>query len=119
MKEDVLQNFKREQKKREFKEKVKAKFQKGKEFCYQNKDTIAIAAPIVASGLVAIIKVTGKHINLKKQEDIKELYCYDRSLGHYWSLRRNLTNKEWVEIDKRKKKGERLSDILSEMKVLK
>ena len=56
---------------------------------------------------------------MKKEKDLKDLYCYDRSLGHYWTLRRRLTNAEWVEIDKRKNNGERLADILSELKVLK
>jgi len=53
------------------------------------------------------------------KEKAKDLYCYDRSVGHYWKLRRELSNKEWLEIDQREKNGERLSDILSEMKVLK
>ena len=59
-----------------------------------------------------------KHAALAKEQDLKDLYCYDRSLGHYWKLRRELTNDEWLEIDKRKKEGERLSDILDDMKVL-
>jgi len=50
---------------------------------------------------------------------LKDLYCYDRSLGHYWKLRRELTNSEWVEIDQRKQNGERLADILDELKALK
>ena len=53
------------------------------------------------------------------KEKVKDLYCYDRSVGHYWKLRRELSNKEWLEIDQREKNGERLSDILSEMKVMK
>ena len=75
--------------------------------------------PIVIGGITTVAKVVGKHVNLHKQEDLKDLYCYDRSLGHYWKLRRELTNQEWLEIDKRKKNGERLSDILDELKVLK
>ena len=63
--------------------------------------------------------MVGKRVNLRKEEKLKDLYCYDRSLGHYWALRRELTNKEWVEINKRKQNGERLADILSELKVLK
>ena len=63
--------------------------------------------------------MVSKRINLRKQEELKDLYCYDRSLGHYWRLRRELSNKEWLEIDQRKKNGERLSDILAEMTVLK
>ena len=56
---------------------------------------------------------------MHKEKDLKDLYCYDRSLGHYWRLRRELTNAEWIEIDKRKNNGERLADILDELKVLK
>ena len=63
--------------------------------------------------------MVSKRINLRKQEELKDLYCYDRSLGHYWRLRRELTNAEWLEIDRRKKNGERLADILEELKVLK
>lgn len=61
----------------------------------------------------------GDWFNRNKEEAVKNLYCYDRSLGHYWCLRRELSNKEWLEIDQRKKNGERLSDILAELKVLK
>lgn len=34
-----------------------------------------------------------------------------------WEYR--LSNREWLEIDNRKRNGERLSEILDEMKVLK
>lgn len=70
-------------------------------------------------GVTTVCKVVGKRITLHKEEGVKNLYCYDRSLGHYWRLRRELSNKEWLEIDQRKKNGERLSDILAELKVLK
>lgn len=80
-------------------------------------------ATFIGTSVVAVTKITvkaiGKHHNLVKEEHVKTHYCYDRSLGHYWALRRELTNREWLEIDSRKKAGERLSDILSEMKVLK
>ena len=56
---------------------------------------------------------------MDKEKKVKDLYCYDRSLGHYWALRRELTNAEWVLVDKRKANGERLADILDELKVLK
>lgn len=114
-----MDDFKRESKKREFKEKVRMKFQNGKEWIMRNKETVITLTPVIIGGVTTITKVVGKRLNLRKQEDLKDLYCYDRSLGHYWRLRRELTNKEWLEIDKRKKNGERLSDILSEMKVLK
>lgn len=115
----ILIDFKREQMKREFKEKVNSKIQAGKEWVVQNKDVLITLTPVVIGGLTTITKVVGKNVNLRKQESVKNLYCYDRSLGHYWSLRRELTNKEWLEIDRRKKNGERLADILEELKVLK
>lgn len=85
----------------------------------QNKEIINLAIPVVFGCLTTVIKVAGKRANLRKEENLKKFYCYDRSLGHYWELRRELTNKEWLRVDQRKKNGERLSDILAEMKVLK
>lgn len=114
-----MKDFKRETRKRALKEKVSVKIQNGKEWYKRNKELVLTLTPVVITGATTIIKVVGKRNNLRKQEDLKELYCYDRSLGHYWRLRRELSNKEWLEIDARKKNGERLSDILSEMKVLK
>lgn len=98
---------------------VEQKARKIGDWCKDHEAELAVAIPAVAGGVTAIVKVVGKRINLKKQEDVKQLYCYDRSLGHYWALRRDLTNKEWLEIDQKRKRGERLSDILAELKVLK
>lgn len=102
-----------------FKEKIKAKIQNGKEWIVRNKEAVIVFTPIAIKGLTSVVKVVGKNINLRKQESVKNLYCYDPKLGHYWSLRRELTNKEWLEIDRRKKNGEQLSEILDELKVLK
>ena len=114
-----IDDFRKEAKRRQFKEKLNQKFQKGKEWIVRNKEAVIVLTPIAIKGVTTIIKVAGKHANLHKEEQLKDLYCYDRSLGHYWKLKRELTNKEWLEIDQRKKNGERLSDILDELKVLK
>lgn len=114
-----LEDFRKEARKRELKNKVDSKIQKGREWFARNKEAVIAFIPVAIGGITTVVKVVGKRVNLHKQEELKDLYCYDRSLGHYWRLRRELTNKEWLEIDKRKKNGERLSDILSEMKVLK
>lgn len=114
-----MKDFKKEAKRRAYKEKVIEKIQNGKEWIIQNKEAVITLTPVIIGGITTIAKVVGKHKNLRKEEDLKDLYCYDRSLGHYWRLRRELTNQEWLEIDRRKKNGERLSDILAELKVLK
>ena len=103
----------------EFKWKLKKAFRKGKEWAVRNKELLIVITPAVAGAVTTIVKVVGKRANLHKEEELKDLYCYDRSLGHYWRLRRELSNKEWVEIDRRKASGERLADILSEMRLLK
>ena len=119
MKVVKMEDINKEIKKRAMKEKVRAKIQSTKEWVVRNKEAVITFTPVVIGGATKIVKVVGKQMNLRKEGQLKDLYCYDRSLGHYWRLRRELTNKEWLEIDKRKKNGERLSDILDEMKVLK
>ena len=114
-----MKDVKREARKRAIKERVTNSFRNGKDWVVRNKEAVITLTPIVIGGITTVAKVVGKRVNLHKQEDLKDLYCYDRSLGHYWRLRRELTNQEWLEIDKRKKNGERLSDILDELKVLK
>lgn len=115
----TTKDLNREIKRTQFKRKVNAAIDNARNWFYQNKDLIIYLTPIIIGGVTTIARVVGKNINLRKEEAVKNLYCYDRSLGHYWALRRELTNREWVEIDSRKKNGERLADILSEMKVLK
>lgn len=81
------------------------------------RETFAIIA-VMASGAVKIIPKLLRAHNINEQERIKEEYVYDRSLGHYWKLKRPLDNDEWREIEERKRNGERLGDILEELKVL-
>lgn len=109
----------KEQKKAEFKDKIDSMIQNGKHWFVRNKDVLITVTPVIIGGVATVSKVVGKRVNLHKQESIKNLYCYDRSLGHYWRLRRELSNKEWLDIDRRKRNGERLADILADMRVLK
>lgn len=112
-------DFKKEQKRRERKEKIQSKIYNAANWINNNKEMIILVGPALLGCATAGMKVVNKHANLRKEQNMKELYCYDRSLGHYWKLRRELTNSEWVEIGKRKNNGERLADILDELKVLK
>ena len=112
-------NIEFERKKEALKQKVANGVCKTQEWFIRNKDVIVFVTPIVVGGVVKVVKIVGKNVNLRKEEAIKNLYCYDRSLGHYWRLRRELSNKEWLEIDRRRRNGERLANILSDLKVLK
>lgn len=102
-----------------WKRRLAAKLDECKDWMCRNKEAIIVFAPVLIGGVTTVVKIIGKRVNLNKEDDIKNLYCYDQSLGHYWALRRRLSNKEWLEIDARKKAGERLGDILNELKALK
>ena len=81
--------------------------------------SLGIAA---VSGTVALVKGGVRHAKvtnkLQLEKTLKELYVYDRSMGHYWKLRKPLSNNEWAIINNRVKSGERLADILLNMGVL-
>lgn len=111
--------FKCETKVDRAKEWLNEKVNQGAKVIQEHEELMVVCVPVFYSVGKAVVKELSKLLNMKKQKDIKELYCYDNHLGHYWSLRRELSNKEWLEIDRRKKNGERLADILAEMRVLK
>lgn len=98
---------------------IREKYEDVKDFVDRNKEVLVVAVPVLGGLATAGIKAISKSTAARKEQHLKNEYCYDRSLGHYWELRRKLTNSEWVEIDKRKKNGERLADILDSLKVLK
>lgn len=111
--------FSKDEKTANFKANIREKLQTARDWVDWHRNEIVTVMPVVFVGATTVIKVVGRRVNLHKQEAIKNLYCYDRSLGHYWRLRRPLTNKEWLAIDIRRKHGERMADILMSMKVLK
>lgn len=121
MKVVSMKDFERESKRREFKENAKQKISNAVNFVREHKEEIMILSPIIIAGITGVTKVSKGMIrnhNLNKEQDLKELYCYDRSLGHYWKLRKPLSNNDWIAINDRKKNGETLADILSSMNVL-
>lgn len=78
----------------------------------------------VVSGTVALVKGGIRNAKtlhkLRVEKNLKELYVYDRTygLGHYWKLRRPLTNSEWSMINSAVENGQKLGDILMRMGVL-
>jgi len=112
-------DFYAESRKTPYKSKVKGIFPKIKTWASDNKVYIIYTSPAVLIFTTSVVKHCVKKKNLKAAKDLKTLFCYDRSLGHYWELTRELTNSEWLSVDSRKRAGEKLGDILHQMKVLK
>lgn len=110
-------------KRAQMKKKCKENFQKVIRWCIDNKEIVILLAPAGFSLLSVVIKtiskVTVTSMRAHAEKTTKDLYCYDRSLGHYWKLKRELKSSEWVQVNRRKANGEKLGDILDSMKVLK
>ena len=119
MADNKIIDITKEMKRAERKARWKARFNSVKEWANDNKQILMVAIPAGITAVGTGIKVLGKRHNLHVEERNKDLRCYDASLGHYWELKRKLSNDEWVAIDRRKKNGERLADILDELRVLK
>lgn len=103
-----------------FKKDIRYKYEDAKIWCKAHKEEIMYVVVSVSIAVIpGLIKRGIRAIDLRKAKNVKELYCYDRSLGHYWRLRRELSNTEWLAIESRRAKGERLADILADLKVLK
>lgn len=112
-------DFIKEKRKQERKARRRQKMVKAANWTAENLGNILTVAAILAPTAAVITKTVGRRMNLHKEENLKKLYCYDTSLGHYWRLKRPLKNSDWTKIDKRRRNGEALATILEDMKVLK
>ena len=88
-------------------------------WCKGHPTELLTFGPALIAGAFGLTKGIIKHVNLKQAEHMKNLYCYDTSLGRYWELRRKLTNKDWLAIERRRANGEKLGEILDDLRVLK
>ena len=110
---------------RKLKEKIKTRFWRTVNYL---QDLIANRPEVVVAflGLMATIarSLLKMHHNynlnkrVKDEKELKTCYYYDKRHGHYVKTIRPLTGKELLELDKRYKKGESYSEILSSMKLL-
>lgn len=109
---------KNENKWEDLKWKAKCKYDAAKDWVVRNKEVVIAAVPALIGGVFEIIKIASKADAREEEKELKELYIYDRSMGHYWKLRRRLTNSEYREIERRKAEGESMGEILESMRVL-
>ena len=117
-----FEEIKKEAKKRERKEWFNSKLKNTAKWLSDNKETIAVVAPVViagVSGSTKIVKGISKHVALNKEQQLKERFVYDRSLGKYLELKKPLSNSQLKTILDRKENGEKLGNILQNMNLLK
>ena len=121
-----MKAVRKEVKKRAKKLEREARAEKRREWVKRNIGVILTVAPFAVGAVTAVARTTANVVRtanrksmLDKEQQMKDLYCYDRSLGHYWQLKRKLSNSDWVKINERRSAGETLANILADMNVLK
>ena len=117
-----IDDFKKEEKRRERKERFNKKVNITANWIRNNKETLAIVIPVVGvsiKGTAKIIKGISKNVALSQEKQLKEKFIYDRSLGKYLELKKPLTNAQMKSILERKDNGEKLSSILRTENLLK
>lgn len=102
-----------------FSEEAKWKAHRAAEWCRNNKDAVLLFGPVIAGGIIEMIRVTNRNHVLKEEKALKDRYIYDRSTGHYYELKRKPKNSEWLQIEQRKTNGESIGEILYDMGLLK
>ena len=116
-----IDDFKKEEKRRERKERFNKKVNITANWIRNNKETLAIVIPVVGvsiKGTAKIIKGISKNVALSQEKQLKEKFIYDRSLGKYLELKKPLTNAQMKSILERKDNGEKLGSILQNMNLL-
>ncbi len=88
----------------------------GAQWCVDHPETIMAASAVSEVVFWGIKKI--RKTAAQREIDYQRKHIYDYSVGHHWSLRRELTSNEMMELSRRKEDGEALGDILASMRVL-
>lgn len=100
---------------------AKRKFYNTVKWCEENKELALAMIPVglmVIKGVGNAARSIDRKIDMKREQDLQDLYIYDHSLGMYHKLRRPLKPSEKIEIDRRRANGESKIQILSSMGLL-
>lgn len=103
------------------KEKTKKAAIEAANWAVENKEVVIALAPVaigMVKGTKSIVHSVDRKMDIRKEQNLKDLYIYDRSMGRYLKLRKKLSSNEQLEIERRKRNGESLCSILASMKLL-
>lgn len=115
---DADKQFRKEKRKKEFKRKVNEALYWIKE----NKEVLIIVIPAavtVTKWSLRVVNSLSRNIALMQEKKIKDLKIYDRSMGKYLDLKRPLNQNDMKIVLERRDNGEKLSNILIDMDLLK
>ena len=101
-----------------YKRKAKEKLDQGWEMCKEHPAEALAFGTALAGSLLGLAKRADRDRAIRKEQELKDRYIYDRSLGKYWKTRKAPSVGEQLEIERRKRNGEPMGDILSSMRLL-
>lgn len=105
-------------KKRELKDKVKNAWNGVCRFVDNNKEIIAVSLPIAGKVVYDLVKQHKRNSYLREERELKDQHIYDPRLGIYFKTRKPLSTNQRLEFAARREKGESVSDILRDMRIL-
>lgn len=82
--------------------------------------TIIVYIPYIVEAVLALMVLAKPFLPNRrdKERDRIDHTYYDPSTGLHWRLKRKLTNRERIELERRRRDGESVGEILSDMNVL-
>lgn len=101
--------------------KAKTKVRETLQWMSDNKELVAILTPVVIAGVKEghrVVRSIDRKNDLRKEQELKDLYIYDFSTRRYVKLRRKMKNHEQIEYDTRKRNGESVTQVLASMGLL-
>lgn len=124
MKERVvnIDDFRKENKKRERKEAFQRKINNTLQWIEDNKELLTVVIPagvVTIKGGIKVANGISRNVRLHQEKIDKERRIYDRSLGKHIYLKRALKDNDMRMILERRENGEKLSNILMDMNLIK
>ena len=116
---ETVDNRSFEEKKEAFKLKAKEKFDRAKQWCSENKEILVVAVPAGLAFLGKTMKSVDRMQERKYDYKDRYLQVWDPATRQHVKLRRELKPHEQLELSQRNQDGERLTDILFDMGVVK
>ena len=101
-----------------YKRKAKAKVDEAWQLCKEHPEEAFMLATTVAGSALGLARRHDRNVAMKREQELKDRYIYDRSIGKYWKTRKAPSVGEQLEIERRKRNGESMGDILSSMRLL-
>lgn len=99
----------------DLKYKIKAQYYKTRDWVINNRELVVQYLPVIIAAIGVLDKRIVKIIKTRRENNLHDRYIYDHSTGFYWYCKRKLRKRDMLEIEKRRKRGEKYGEILQSL----